>query len=88
MTIPGEGRGRGRGRGGGGGGGYPVIEVPDESPRSPLMTVKPVLVTVVTPRAPNAAVFSKQIACALMRGRNGRSVATIDRNLILHHLTN
>ncbi len=52
-------------------GGNPVIAVPGETPRSPLITVNPVLVTVVAPRTPNVAA-DPRLSCPLMRPGNAR----------------
>jgi hypothetical protein len=58
-------------------GGNPVIAVPRETPRSPLMTVRPVFVTVVATRTPKVAAVPKLIACAVMRA--GRASVEVRR---------
>jgi len=52
-------------------GGNPVIAVPGETPRSPLMIVIPVLVTVVAPRTPKVAA-DPRLSCALIRPGKAR----------------
>jgi hypothetical protein len=47
-------------------GGNPVIEVPGETPKSPLMMLGPVLVTSEAPRTAKAAAVPRLMAWALM----------------------
>lgn len=53
-------------------GGKPVVVVPGETPRSPVMTVLPVLVTVEAPSTPKVAASPKEKLCAWIESEIAR----------------
>ena len=62
-----------------------MIAVPGETPRSPLITVNPVLVTVVAPRTPKVAA-DPRLSCALIRPGKARPQAISAWHFILNTL--